>query len=69
MELRHLSTIRTETGLHEVDVQIDGKRYRFTLRTEQDVAMFNFHYAAGKKLIGKALAYLREHQIKLEEAS
>jgi hypothetical protein len=56
-------------GLHEVDVLIDGKPYKFILPSEHDVAMFNFHYAAGQKLIGKSLAYLKEHRIKTEPAS
>jgi hypothetical protein len=68
MELRYLSNIRTETGLHEIDVQINGKRYRFILRSEQDVEQFDRQYKAGQKLIGKALAYLKEHQVKTEES-
>jgi len=66
MELIYLATIKTPTGLHEVDVKIDGKRYAFMMRSEQDVEAFEAQYKAGRKLLGRALDHLKKNQVKNE---
>jgi hypothetical protein len=66
MELIHLATTKTPAGLHEVDVSIDGKRYSFMVRSEQDVEAFEAQYRAGRKLLGRALDHLKKNQVKDE---
>ncbi len=69
MELIHLATTKTPAGLHEVDVKIDGKRYAFMMRSEQDVETFEAQYKAGRKLLGRALDHLKKNQVKDEDGN
>jgi hypothetical protein len=63
VDLQHIATIKTETGLHEVNIAIDGHPYRYLLRSERDVEIFEAQYKAGRKCLGQALEHLKKNQI------
>jgi hypothetical protein len=64
VRLIHLSTSKTETGLHEISVLLNGMQCNFLLSSEREVGIFESHYRAGISRHQKALAWLREHHIK-----
>jgi hypothetical protein len=62
MELVHVSTCKMD-GVYEVTVRINGERYDYLLRSEEDVRRFEAKYFLAKKMMGRALAYLKQAQV------